>query len=168
MTLYGSNGREKDDDARVRRNAPRIQQVEIVDDGEKLGPELPSCPDGLDWCDRTKDWYETWRCSPNAKLFAETDWEALLECCIIHNRIWDPNRSVGDTNITNLLSELRRRVAVWGATHYDRVQLKMTIKTPQSEAEDAKKIQGDAEEAVNYAEELAKAAAKVQEAKKTE
>lgn len=159
MTLYASNGREKDEDSRVRRNAPRIKEFTVEDDGLVRGPELPDCPDGLDWCPRTKEWYLKWRVSPNAKLFTETDWEALLECCIIHNRIWDPNRSVGDTNLTNLMSELRRRVAVWGATHYDRVQLKMSIKTPQMEAEEANDIDKDAEEAVDYLTNLAKASA---------
>lgn len=172
MVLPPSNGYEKPDDQRVRRNEPRIRPSEITADGVLRGPELPECPDKEGWCPRTLEWYDTWRRSPNAQLFAETDWESLLECCIIHNRIWNPNRTagrtggrVGDVNLTSLMGELRRRVGVWGATHYDRVQLKLSITTPQTEAEASKSIEKDAEKAVNYAEELAKAAAKLREQK---
>lgn len=98
-----------------RRNAPPKLTVVASDDVVR-GPELP---DDLDWPDATLAWWETWRRSPQATTFTDTDWSFLLDTAILHMEFWDGNRAVG--------AELRLRVAKFGATPEDRARLRLSI-----------------------------------------
>lgn len=70
----------------------------------------------------TLAWWETWRSSPQAQAFTETDWDFLVDTALLHARFWK-----GDEKVAG---ELRLRVAKFGATPEDRARLRMQIGDP--------------------------------------
>lgn len=157
MALYNSNGMQKDDDDRVRRNAPIYDKIQAKWDGQIRGPELP---DDQNWCARTRQWWQTWRSSPQSMVMTPTDWELMLETALLVDMLWAPRRSnQGAVSVTQLASEIRRRVAAYGASFEDRMKLRMSIDTPQSAMAQEEEIEQAASSAIDYAERLAQKAA---------
>lgn len=111
------------DSTQVRRRNLAAELTVIAADGETHGPGLP---DGIDWPDATRDWWETWRRSPQAQTFTDTDWSFLLDTAILHMEFWDGNRAQA--------AELRLRVAKFGATPEDRARLKIAVGEPTPKA----------------------------------
>lgn len=100
-----------------RRRDEETTTVEV--DDELRGPELP---DGFDWPAATRDWWSTWRRSPQAQTFTATDWDFLLDTAVLHAEYWG-----GDLKVAG---ELRLRVAKFGATPEDRARLKLEVSKP--------------------------------------
>jgi len=98
-----------------RRNAPPTLTV-VKADGVERGPALPA---DIEWPDATLDWWDTWRSSPQASTFTDTDWSFLLDTALLHMAFWD-----GDAGVA---AELRLRVAKFGATPEDRARLRLSI-----------------------------------------
>lgn len=97
--------------------------LKVAPDDSVRGPELP--PE-FAWCSRTREWWETWRHSPQAQVMTDTDWESMLETAALHHVFWE-----GDTSVA---AELRLRVAKFGATLEDRMRLKLQIDAPGAPA----------------------------------
>lgn len=152
----------KDENSRVNRVKSKYDKTVLpVADGVLRGPDLPEFR--RPWCTRTLEWWDMWRKSPQALLMTETDWETMLEAAIIHNEIWRnrmPNDRLSPNALVQLMSELRQRVASFGATWEDRQKLRLTIDAPMSKEEEDAKIAADAQQAVNYVERLTQHAAK--------
>lgn len=119
MAPKGTRSRARDSRARDAE----MQRVEA--DGEIRGPMLPEgvLPDDDDWHPRTRQWWETWRRSPQAAVFIETDWDFLLDTALLHHVMWTKGR-------WEFASEVRLRAAKYGATPEDRMRLKLKIETP--------------------------------------
>lgn len=112
------NTTPKDPRNRRRTNAaPESRRVEPA--AEPLGPDLPF---GIDWPDQTRIWWDHWRRSPQAQTFTATDWDFLLDTAMLHASFWGGNASVAP--------ELRLRVSKLGATHGDRLALRIEIEEP--------------------------------------
>lgn len=110
-----------------RRNTP--EKLTIVEaDGSAHGPDLPG---GIDWPDATCDWWQTWRRSAQASTFTDTDWSFLLDTAVLHMEFWDGDRSVA--------SELRLRVAKFGATPEDRARLRLEVTPTGAKGEPRKR-----------------------------
>lgn len=122
--MAGRGPAPKPADARRRRNADPVKPREVVADDELRGPELP---EDYDWPARTKAWWQTWRESPLAQTFTETDWDFLTDTALLHAELWTGNGSVA--------AELRLRVAKFGATPEDRARLRVTVAPPTAGAE---------------------------------
>lgn len=101
---------------RVRRNSDSAPQT-ILRFEQAEPPHLPQWPGEGDWPDRTRDWWQMWRDSPQAEHFSSTDWDFLLDTALIHARLWGGEVSAAP--------ELRLRVAKFGATPEDRSRLRM-------------------------------------------
>jgi hypothetical protein len=123
----GGNGPPPKDAARrARVNKDGIAQTVLRHEAAEA-PDLPdfrinSGDDGLVefvWPERTREWWELWKASPQAEHFGSTDWEFLLDTALIHAKVWQ-----GDTSA---LPELRLRVAKFGATMEDRARLRMVF-----------------------------------------
>lgn len=82
--------------------------------------EAPDLPDGVDWHERTREWWEMWRRSAQAETFAETDWSFLLDTALMHHAMWSKSQ-------WTLAAEVRLRVAKFGATPEDRARLRMVF-----------------------------------------
>lgn len=80
---------------------------------------IPDLPEQYEWPQRTQDWWQMWRETPQAELFTATDWDFLLDTALLHAQFW-----LGDTSVSG---ELRLRVAKFGATTEDRQRLRMTF-----------------------------------------
>ena len=89
--------------------------TKVAQDGAIRGPDLPE----YDWHPRTLDWWETWRRSPLAQEFGQTDWDFLIDTAFLHSQMW-----AGEVR---LASEVRLRAAKFGATPEDRLRLKVQI-----------------------------------------
>lgn len=116
--MAGRGPAPKDPDARRRRNAtPELTVLEA--DGKVYGPDLP---DSMEWPAVTLDWWSTWRRSPQAQTFTDTDWSFLVDTAVLHAEFWLGNRAAA--------AELRLRVAKFGATPEDRARLKIAVGEP--------------------------------------
>lgn len=116
---------------KVRRNKEAIPQT-VLRFERAEAPELPDFRiergDELVefvWPERTREWWAMWQASPQAEHFGSTDWDYLLDTALIHARLWRGDLSAA--------SELRLRVAAFGATPADRARLRMVF----AEADDA-------------------------------
>lgn len=121
--MAGRGPAPKDPSQRRRRNADPVPTVVVAADGEVRGPELPA---GYDWPLATREWWETWRSSPQAQTFTDTDWGFLLDTALLHAELWAGNAAVA--------SELRLRVAKFGATPEDRARLRLQVQEPEGAA----------------------------------
>ena len=119
MAGRGPAPKETSSRARDQRRRKESGTLAVVPDAEIRGPELP---ENVDWPDATLAWWETWRKSPQAQTFTDTDWSFLLDTAILHMEFWDGDRSVAP--------ELRLRAAKFGATPEDRARLKIAIGSP--------------------------------------
>lgn len=112
----GGNGpAPKNSAERRRRNVTSPVQL-ITTDGQIRGLELP---ESHVWPVQTMAWWETWRRSPMAAKFTDTDWSFLLDTAVLHAQFW-----LGDMSVA---SELRLRSAKFGATPEDRARLKIEV-----------------------------------------
>lgn len=101
----------------------------IRPDGAVHGPELPEAgPDGGGWCARTREWWQCWRTSAQARLFSGTDWEWLLVAAALHHVMWTEPRP-------ELAGELRLWTAKVGACLDDRARLRVRVMMNELEGE---------------------------------
>ncbi|WP_456298579.1 phage terminase small subunit [Kitasatospora mediocidica] len=133
--MPGRGPAPKPADKRRRRNATG-STTSLVSDGVLRGSPLPrsgysvridGAAVGLSWPDQTKAWWLHWRQSAMAQQFTSADWDFLLETAVLHAEFWNGDRSVA--------SELRLRVAKFGATPEDRLRLKIEIDPEESAVE---------------------------------
>ncbi|CCQ44323.1 putative uncharacterized protein [Pseudarthrobacter siccitolerans] len=100
-----------------RRQADAIH---LTRDGEIRGPEFPA------WIDNPHpaalQWWENIRCSPQAQVLEDTDWDILAGAARGWNDFWRGTK----TNAT-LLAELRLIGERYGATFVDRQRAKIQI-----------------------------------------
>ncbi len=111
---------------RRRNKDPEPERVVVMADGELHGPELPQgvLPDGEDWHPQTLALWDALR--RNALLADEPDlgWQFLIDTALMHHTMWQKGR-------WEFASEVRLRVAKYGATPEDRLRLKVKIQTPE-------------------------------------
>jgi len=106
----------------------------IATTGKVFGPVLPA---EVSWSPRTTAWWQTWRECAQAFMFTSTDWDFLLDTAVLHNELW--------TGTTGVATELRLRVAKFGASPEDRLRLKLEVdsdvalsKQPQTQVDPRK------------------------------
>lgn len=97
---------------------------EITEDDELRGFELPEgvLPGVEEWHPATCRWWHNWRKSAQAQSMLETDWDFLLDTALMHHTMWLKGK-------WEFASELRLRVAKFGATLEDRSRLRMDVTT---------------------------------------
>ncbi|GAA1051363.1 phage terminase small subunit [Arthrobacter russicus] len=117
----------------ARRNkAP--ERTKLKADGALRGFALPSGVLGTDkdgeewaWHPMTVQWWDGWRKSPQStRMLSEPDWHFLLDTALMHHTMWSAGR-------WEYASEIRLRVAKFGATPEDRLRLRQEIDVPNPE-----------------------------------
>jgi len=93
--------------------------IKVSQDGVLRGFPLPKDA-GFNWHPRTKVWWQTWRQSPMAQTFTETDFLFLLDCAFLHHKMWTDDQ-------VSLAAEIRLRVSAFGGTPEARLRLKLKI-----------------------------------------
>ena len=102
---------------RERDNAKRDADITKVSvDGILRGSPLP---EDTTWHPRTIAWWHSFRTSPLAQGFTESDWDFLLDTALLHTAMWE--------GATNLAAEIRLRVSAFGSTPEARMRLKLKI-----------------------------------------
>lgn len=127
--MAGRGMAPKETRSRARDSKARDRELQrLEDDGELRGPRLPEgvLPDDDDWHPRTRQWWDTWRRSPQAQTFIATDWDFLLDTALLHHVMWTKGR-------WEFASEVRLRAAKYGATPEDRMRLKLKVDAPGGE-----------------------------------
>lgn len=112
--------------SRPRDNVAREEAtVVLTDDGELHGPELPEgvLPDGQDWHPQTVALWNALRRNPLLANEPELGWQFLIDTALMHSVMWSKGR-------WEFASEVRLRVAKYGATPEDRQRLKIKVATP--------------------------------------
>jgi hypothetical protein len=128
--MAGRGPAPKDPAKRRRRNAAEPLTT-VTPDDELRGPELPAGVLGADedtglaveWHPMTQRWWDSWRTSPMAQTFIETDWLFLIDTALMHHTMWSKGR-------WEYASEIRLRAAKFGATPEDRARLKLKVDDP--------------------------------------
>lgn len=123
--MAGRGPAPKDPSKRARRNADPIATTTLRFERA----EDPGLPAELAHDPRMLNWWETWANSPQAEHFGSTDWLFLTETAFIAADFYAGDRK--------LASELRQRVAKFGATPEDRARLRMQF--AQADEADAKR-----------------------------
>ena len=110
----------------VRRNK-MPDNIVIGTPSEKYGFKLPHGVlvdrngEEVDWHPMTVVWWEAWRSSPQAtRMLTAPDWQFLLDTALMHHHMWQNGR-------WDFASEVRLRVAKFGATPEDRLRLHLEI-----------------------------------------
>lgn len=130
--MAGRGPAPKDPSRRARRNADPVP-LRAIEARPCPQPDLPetfpmlvkkgfdTVRVELDWPERTLAWWRMWRDSPLSDDFTETDWSELLDTARLHAEYWSGR--------TTVASELRLRVAKFGATPEDRARLRIQFAT---------------------------------------
>lgn len=113
--------------------ARQAEMTELEDTGELHGPPLPEgcLPDAEPWHPRTVALWESLRRLPLLSEEPDLGWEFLLDTALMHHTMWTKQR-------WEFASEVRLRLAKYGATPEDRMRLKLKIKTPADKPQPAK------------------------------
>lgn len=104
----------------------------VKSDGKLGGYDLPEGVLGTDkdgtlieWHPMTVKWWDNWRSSPQGtRMMTLVDWDFLVDTALMHHTMWSNGR-------WEFASEIRLRVAKFGATPEDRIRLKFEIETPE-------------------------------------
>lgn len=121
MAGHGPPPKDPARKARHDSNATTVLRHEVA--------EAPDLPPDLRKIGAVRNWWATWKASPQAETFGSTDWEFLLETAVIKAAFHE-----GDMKQA---PELRLRVAKFGATPEDRARLRMQF--AQADEADAKR-----------------------------
>lgn len=121
-----TRSRRRDSDRRDSELTP------IVDDGELHGPPLPEgvLPDEEPWHPQTVALWDSLRRSPLLADEPPLGWQFLIDTALMHHTMWTKGR-------WEFASEVRLRVAKFGATPEDRMRLKVKVTKPDSTPVDA-------------------------------
>lgn len=120
--MAGRGPQPKAANRRARSNKDPIQGrvVELAQQIEPMSLPGDLLPDDEEWHPATLRWWARWCESPLAENLPEVDWSELEACAVLHHEFMR-KRSF------TLGSELRLRMAKWGATPEDRARLRITI-----------------------------------------
>ena len=130
--MAGRGPSPKDPNRRARRNSDPVP-LRVIEARPVEQPPLPTFhveDDGqlveFQWPARTQEWWTMWAESQLSAEFTSTDWSELLDTAVLHAAFWSGRTSVA--------SELRLRVAKFGATVEDRARLRIGIGQPPAAA----------------------------------
>src|SRR5689334_12625653 len=91
-----------------------VKAVVVVDDTLR-GPALTGS-----WSQQTREWYDTWRWSPQAAVFVATDWSRLrMLVPLVEKYFRNPHHMT--------LAEIRQNESLLGATHVDRLKARIKV-----------------------------------------
>lgn len=132
--MAGRGPAPKNPSRRARTNKDPIPG-RVLDAPGVAPAELPMdlLPDGDEWHPATLRWWKRWCESPLAENLPAVDWSELEACAVLHHEFMR-KRSF------TLGSELRLRMAKWGATPEDRARLRISI--ADADEKDAKRPVG--------------------------
>lgn len=111
------------------RKRDESERTVVVDEGGLHGPPLPDgvLPDGASWHPQTVALWTALRRNPLLADEPDLGWQFLIDTALMHHTMWEKGR-------WEFASEVRLRVAKYGATPEDRMRLKVKIAKPEQGA----------------------------------
>lgn len=98
----------------------QFEFTELGREPVKDAPQLGRRPGGGRWLVEVREWWETWRRSPQASQFVDTDWRTLRRAAFLLDLFYrEPSAS--------LAAEVRQIESKLGATVDDRMRLRLRI-----------------------------------------
>ena len=122
--MAGKGAPPNEDSIRSKDHKDIVERTKVGKSKAVRGFDLP---ESFTWHSQTVAWWANWRISPLTEIFGTTDWDFLLETAVLHTALWTGNNSVA--------SELRLRVAKFGATPEDRQRLRLDITNPELDSD---------------------------------
>ncbi|MEU6959425.1 hypothetical protein [Streptomyces chrestomyceticus] len=107
---------------------------DLTGDGSTIVPELA---DPERFRPEVREWWETWRTSPQAESFLPTDVQRLKTLTLLVQRIYEMEGAD-----LKAYAELRQQESLLGGTVLDRQRLRMKVKT-ESERSSGDDVLGD-------------------------
>ena len=106
-----------------QRDTPVFEEVSAG--GELFGAPLPEgvLPDAESWHPQTLALWDSLRSSPLLANEPDLGWQFLIDTALMHHTMWTKGK-------WEFASEVRLRVAKFGATPEDRMRLKVKIVAP--------------------------------------
>lgn len=101
------------------RDTPDFEELEAPAPDKLFGPELP---EGIEWHVQTRALWDALRRSPLLEHEPDLGWQFLIDTALMHHEMWTRGK-------WEFASEVRLRVAKFGATPEDRMRLKVKITT---------------------------------------
>jgi hypothetical protein len=121
--MAGRGPAPKDPRDRVRHGGRNQIPWTVVTAPPAPQPALPEkMPNGDDWPEQTRLWWQMWARSRLTRGFCDLDWSDLLDCAVLHGMFWN--------GYTKASGELRLRLAKHGATKADRAKLRTIAAHP--------------------------------------
>lgn len=107
----------------------------VIENWQSERKQLPDdlLPDGEVWHPATLRWWLRWLESPLSATWTEVDWSELEACAVLHQEFMKKRTFT-------LASEIRLRVAKFGATPEDRARLRIVF--ADADEKDAKRPDG--------------------------
>jgi hypothetical protein len=129
--MAGKGPAPKPSGRRVRTNSDPIPS-RVIENWQADRKELPNdlLPDGEVWHPATVRWWQRWLMSPLSEKWTEVDWSELEACAVLHQEFMKKRTFT-------LASEIRLRVAKFGATPEDRARLRIVF--ADADEKDAKR-----------------------------
>lgn len=126
--MAGHGPPPKPADQRARGKRSDVIPLRVITQSEQA--EQPLLPADIDWHPQTIVWWHKLRESELSADWTTVDWSYLLETAFIHTKFWN-----GDMKAA---SELRLRMANFGATPADRARLRIQVVTAEETEAKAK------------------------------
>ncbi|NAE18042.1 hypothetical protein [Enterococcus hirae] len=100
----------------------------VIDEGTLAGAPLPEgvLPDGEEWHPQTLALWNALRSFPTLADEPALGWQFLIDTALMHHTMWTKGR-------WEFASEVRLRVAKYGATPEDRMRLKVKVEKPKTD-----------------------------------
>lgn len=117
------------------RDTPESTTLTEPDEGVLFGAALPDgvLPGGEAWHPQTLALWDALRRNPLLAAEPALGWEFLIDTALMHHTMWTKGR-------WEFASEVRLRVAKFGATPEDRMRLKLKIEVPASVAPKSQQV----------------------------
>ena len=123
------NGARARDDR--RRKGSRAETI-AGSDSSPIGPTLRKITGRSDWSRQVVRWFDTWRRSPQARLFvSDVEWETLGRAAYLVEQFYDIDTPPAVRVQT--WNAIRAFESTLGATHADRVRTHLKIRPAEVE-----------------------------------
>lgn len=102
------------------------EKVTLQDD---VGWQVPELPHADQYMPETLEWWDTWVKSPQSKVFIGTDWQRLLMLAPMVDAYYRSAILEGNPKVARL-DAIRQNECYFGATHHDRLRMRMSVTRP--------------------------------------
>lgn len=117
----------------VNRNKNDFSFARRDIEGDTKGMEPPELPGADEYLPQVRRWYKTWCESPMRHVFSNTDWQRLHLLAGVVQAFYEKPSAA-------LMAEIRQNESLLGATHHDRVRMRINVVRPDGSSVSTKDV----------------------------